>query len=275
MKWGNESAVFATDYLDHVGLTKGYVGTDIEDGNNEKSFGGGVDIYEGNVSRYTEASDVYIGLPTFFYHWKEIDKTVAGTKVKNDKYPGTLDVQLVTSRDGIHFHRAPQRKPFMRLGPHKSWYSRMLWPAGNTIRVGDELWIYFSGQDVAHNSEQDLLVGNGAHGRAVLRLDGFISADAAYSGGELTTKPLIFSGNKLQLNVDTSAGGTVRVEIQDASGKPIKGFTAADSDDVNGNYIRVANTWNGNASVSSLAGKPIRLRFVMRDTKLYSFQFLP
>jgi hypothetical protein len=275
VKWGNESAVFATDFLDHAGLAKGYVGSDIEDGGSRKNFGGGVDIYGGNVSRYTEASNVYIGLPTFFYHWDKIAKTVAGKKVKDFKYPGTLDVQLVTSRDGIHFHRAPQRKPFMRLGPHKSWYSRMLWPAGNVIRVGDELWVYFSGHDVAHNLEQDLLVSNGAHGRAVLRLDGFISADAAYTGGELTTKPLIFSGEKLQLNVDTSAGGVLRVEIQDEAGQPIKGFTAADADDINGNYVRVPVSWKGRSDVRSLTGQTVRLRFVMRSCKLYSFQFLP
>ena len=275
VEWGNESAVFATDALDHVGLPRDYAGSDVEDGGGKNVFRGGVDLYEGNVSRYSEAPSVYIGLPTFFYHWKKITTTVAGKTVDNYAYPGTLDVQLVTSRDGVHFHRAPQRKPFMRLGPHGSWYSRMLWPAGNAIRVGDELWIYFSGHDVAHNPEQDLLTSNGAHGRAVLRLDGFISADAAYTGGELTTKPLVFDGGKLQLNVDTSAGGTVRVEIQDAAGKPIEGFAAADTDEINGNYLRVSSTWNGDADVSSLAGKPIRLRFLMRDAKLYSFQFLP
>ena len=273
--WGKESAVFATDTLDHAGLAKGYADSDVEDGKGGAAFSGGVDIYEGNVTRYSEAPDVYIGLPAFFYHWKKIETAVAGKRIPDLKFPGTLDVQLVTSRDGIHFHRAPQRRPFMRLGPHKSWYSRMLWPAGNVIRVGDELWIYFSGNDVAHNREQDLLVSNGAYGRAILRLDGFISADAAYTGGELITKPLVFTGSRLQLNVDTSAGGSVRVEIQDAAGKPVDGFTAAESDEINGNYIRVLCGWNGDPDVAPLAGKPIKLRFLMRDTKLYSFRFLP
>jgi len=150
----------------------------------------------------------------------------------------------------------------------------MIWPDGNIIRMGDELWMYFAGLDVAHNAEQNLMRSNGARSRAVLRLDGFISADAAYTGGELTTRPLIFEGNKLQLNVATGAGGTVQVEIQDEAGNPIQDFTAEEASEINGNYIRVLASWKGNEDVSSLAGQVIRLRFVMRDAKFYSFQFL-
>ena len=101
------------------------------------------------------------------------------------------------------------------------------------------------------------------------------SADAAYTGGELVSKPLVFSGQKLQPNVDTSAGGVCRVEILDQSSEKIPGFTLDDADEINGNYIRVWASWRGSTDVSALAGKPIKLRFAMRDTKLYSFQFLP
>ena len=31
----------------------------------------------------------------------------------------------------------------------------------------------------------------------------------------------------------------------------------------------------GDPDVGALAGRPVRLRFVMRDARLYSFQFLP
>lgn len=111
-------------------------------------------------------------------------------------------------------------------------------------------------------------------GVAVARTDGFIVAEAAYTGGELTTKPLVFEGTTLQLNVDTGAGGIVQVEIQDQSGRPLDGFTAADADEINGNYLRVAASWRGRSDVSALAGQPVRLRFIMRDARLYSFQFV-
>jgi len=48
----------------------------------------------------------------------------------------------------------------------------------------------------------------------------------------------VFEGSKLQLNVDASAGGSVRVEIQDAKGISINISQASDSDEINGNLIR-------------------------------------
>ena len=231
-----------------------------------------MDFYGPNVTKYTEAPNTYLALPNAYYHWK-FDMTRKWWRGDPVQLPSTMDIQLLTSRDGIRWHRTPDRKPFIRLGRKGTFWSSTLWPS-NVIRVKDELWIFLAGLDVSHK-EQSLVESHGARGRAILRLDGFISADAAYTGAELTTKPLIFSGRKLQLNVDTSAGGTVQVEVQDRSGNPITGFAAEDADEVNGNYLRVVATWNGSEGVTALAGKPVKLRFVMRDAKLYSFQFLP
>jgi hypothetical protein len=256
LNWSKETIVLEPDAIDRAGCPEGLTR---------------MDFYGGNISPYLEAQHVYIGLPNAYYHWK-FDLSRKWWTGKYVQEPSTMDVQLVLSRDGVHWHRAPKREPFIRLGGEGTFWSKTIWPDGNAIRVGDELWFYFAGLDV-HHKEQSQKTSRGARSRAVLRLDGFISADAAYTGGELTTKPLIFSGARLELNVDTSAGGTVLVEIQDEAGEPVEGFTIVDADEVNGNYIRKVATWNGSNDVSSLAGKVIRLRFVMRDTKLYAFQF--
>ena len=94
-------------------------------------------------------------------------------------------------------------------------------------------------------------------------------------GGPRSLAPSAGPEEATEGRVSASAGGTVRVEIQDEAGEPHEGFTAAEADEINGNYVRVPVTWDGNGDVGPLAGKPIRLRFVMRDAKLYSFQFLP
>ena len=109
--------------------------------------------------------------------------------------------------------------------------------------------------------------------RYEIRLDGFASVRAPYTGGEMITKPLIFSGNQLDLNFATSAAGGIRVEIQDADGKPIPGFTLKESQELIGNEISRAASWKGSKDVSKLAGKPVRLRFVMKDADLYALQF--
>jgi hypothetical protein len=266
--WSEETQVIAPDATDNAQLPA--------------DLPRRLDFYGGNVVKYSEAPGAYIALPNAFYHWKldQFDDYPVQYWTKTRYLPSTMDVQLMTSRDGIHWNRAPGRKPFIRLGPEGSFWSKSIWPS-NVIRNGNELWIYFIGLDVAHSLDQDRRLKDvldrekphkGSHGRAVIRLDGFISADATYTGGELITKPLIFEGERLYLNVDTSAGGTVRVEMQDASGQAIEGFTVADSDEINGNYTRVAVSWNDSSDVSALAGRAVRLRFVMRDCKLYSFQ---
>ena len=78
---------------------------------------------------------------------------------------------------------------------------------------------------------------------------------------------------ELVLNFSTSAAGSIRVEIQDADGKPIPGYTLAECDEVFGDQIERAVTWHRSSEVKPLVGKPIRLRFVMKDADLFSLRF--
>jgi len=84
---------------------------------------------------------------------------------------------------------------------------------------------------------------------------------------------LIFDGGELVLNVATSAAGGVFVEVQDADGAPIPGFALADCAEVIGNRIEYVVRWTGDAELADLAGRPVRLRFVMKDADVYSFRF--
>jgi hypothetical protein len=56
-------------------------------------------------------------------------------------------------------------------------------------------------------------------------------------------------------------------------GKPIPGFTVEDCQMQIGNEIDRKVTWKSGTDVSALAGKPVRLRFVMKDADLYSIKF--
>ena len=92
--------------------------------------------------------------------------------------------------------------------------------------------------------------------------------------GEFTTEPLRFTGSKLVLNVDTSAEGTVRVALLDGEGNAIEGLGLKDCDLIHtANEINRVVKWKGNADVSRLAGKPVRLRFALKNSHLYAFQF--
>ncbi len=76
------------------------------------------------------------------------------------------------------------------------------------------------------------------------------------------------------MNFATSAAGDVRIEIQDdrrPSPARLRGSTTPPR--LIGNEIERAYAWKNSDDVSTLAGKPVRLRFVLRDADLFSFQF--
>jgi hypothetical protein len=75
------------------------------------------------------------------------------------------------------------------------------------------------------------------------------------------------------LNFSTSAAGTIKVELQSETGRPIDGFTLDDADETFGDELDRTVTWNRSPDVSSLAGKAIRLRITLSDGDLYAFKF--
>jgi hypothetical protein len=64
------------------------------------------------------------------------------------------------------------------------------------------------------------------------------------------------------------------VELQHDNGQPVPGYTEQDATFICGNSVRMPVCWGERQDVSELAGKPIKIRFVMRDCKLYAFQFM-
>jgi len=148
------------------------------------------------------------------------------------------------------------------------------------IPMGDEMWLYYSGTarhhgPVSPGQDERTMARNSGIFRASIRQDGFVSADAGYGGGQLTTPVIRFSGRRLEFNCDGSAGGWLKVEIQDGEGKALTGYGLDEADAVVGNAVRKQVTWRRESDVSRLAGRPVRLRLRMRDIKLYAFQFCP
>ena len=109
--------------------------------------------------------------------------------------------------------------------------------------------------------------------RYTLRTDGFVSVNAPFRGGELVTRPLTFTGRELTINFATGAAGGLRVELQDADGRPVAGRALADALEQIGDELERVVTWKSGSDVSTWAGQRVRLRFVMNDADLYALQF--
>jgi len=219
------------------------------------------DIYNFGVFRY---AGLYIGLPAVYHATGKL-------KVNTD---GFHLIQLACSRNLHTWKRLGDRQPF--IGPSfakpEIFDRTQLLPPSAPVEHGDELWFYYTGLKYRASPE------NADHKRgaiclAVLRRDGFISLDAEKNCGQLITVPFIFSGNRLLLNVDVRTGGHTKVEILDSNNEPMAGFHLADCHPLHGDHIAHEIHWKHGSSVSSLAGKPVRLRIELSNADLYSFQF--
>jgi hypothetical protein len=239
-----------------------------------------LDLYTNACQKYEPVPNAYVGFPTPYYHWNTEGReylnapTLAIGGKTND---GTIDTQLATSRDGITWTRHRQR--YIPLGVYDGCDIKVAMTIPGILYEDDKLVQYFMGYTFTHGDTQ-VRYGDGGRDlggvfRVEQRIDGFISVDFAYEGGHVITEPFSFQGNRLVLNANTSAPGELRVAILDADGNAIDGYTLDDARIVNGNYLEKTVEWKGgNSDVSELSGKPIRLQFEARNTKLYSFQFV-
>lgn len=227
-------------------------------------------LYTSQVQPYFRAPHIYISLPGRLMEGRRALTPEQGKRLGIDPVTGgdtdCADGVLQTSRAGSKLFDRTFREALVRPGSGDgNWVSRTNYPACGIVQTGStEMSIYVQREYGLKSAYLE---------RLTLRLDGFASVHAPFTGGEMLTRPLRFSGSKLELNCSTSAAGGIRVEIQDAEGKPISGFAIADSIEILGDDIARVVTWKGGAPLSKLAGRTVRLRFVMRDADLYSLRF--
>ena len=202
----------------------------------------GEHLYTNGTQPYFRAPHIYVALPTRF----------------QARQGAITDIALMAARPGSHRYHRQFKEAYIRpgLGP-RGWGNRANYITLNVVQTSP--------------SEMSMFMYGGAH--YVLRLDGFISINAGYARGEFTTKPLKFSGTKLQINYSTSGAGQIRVALESPNGESIPGFTLADSDPIKGDAIGELVKWKGSTDVSALAGKTVRLRFVMNEADLFSLRF--
>jgi len=184
---------------------------------------------------------------------------------------GPIHVQLAGTRDLRFWERLGERMPLLSPGPPEEWDCGMVYTANRPIVVGDEIWLYYAGSNRGHISPPDVVRSIGL---ATWRLDGFVSINANACAGTLITKAFTFSGERLFINADASAG-EIAAELLNQTGRPIRGFEADNSLPVSGDSVRHQLAWKTGASVADLRSKPVKLKLTMRSAKLYSFMFAP
>ena len=219
-------------------------------------------LYTNAVTPYHRAPHIYMGFPKRF---------VPDRRMPGNTASGVSDAVFMTSRDGLRFKRWSEAFVRPGLQPER-WENRNNMTAWGILETASDLPT--APKELSIFTTEGYYRGDACRlRRFTLRLDGFVSANAPLKGGELITRPFTFAGAALSLNAATSAAGSVRVEIQDGGGRALKGYALRDCDEIYGDCLERTVTWKGAADVSALAGKPVRLRFALRDADLYSLRF--
>jgi hypothetical protein len=208
-------------------------------------------LYTNAIRAYERAPHILLGFPTRFLpdRGQQVEPT------------------FMTSRDGRTFHRwtealIPVTAPEDRAGNRSNY---MAWGLVKLPGADKEYSVYAT--EAYYTGPSSRLR------RFTYRVDGFVSARASAQGGQLRTRPLRFAGDRLAINYATLPQGQVRVAIEDAAGEPLEGFRLADCPAIRGDAIEHTVAWKGGTSVGRLAGRPVRLRFELRDADLFSFRF--
>lgn len=217
----------------------------------EPNLDGREHLYTTQTHPYFRAPHIYIALPTRYTHGQ-----IGGEEVSGNI--GSTDIMLMSKRAGADAYDRTFDGAFIRPGPDPArWGSRNNFVALNIVPTGP--------------AEMSIYHRDGT--RYVLRTDGLASVYGPPDGGTLVTRPVVFEGRELVLNLATAVRGGVRVELQGADGDPIPGFTLDDCPAIIGDSVEHVVTWREGADVSILAGRPARLRFELRDADIYSYQF--
>ncbi|MHB1461029.1 MAG: hypothetical protein ACYC1M_07110 [Armatimonadota bacterium] len=235
------------------------------------------DIYMTNIVAY---HGQFIATPNVFHDPRDNH---------NSSWTETLGVsgpiypQLLYSRDSRTWFADPETKgssliALTRHNPNFKADGDMIFTEP-LVEQGGKLWFFYSYRDFPHNSYggKDEKTRSMTTHIAQMRVDGFMAiANKPGKVGIWTTPAIQVPANtELRLNTVVAAGGSVKVEMLDPSGKQINDYTVKESAAIKkGDYLAAKPSWRGSRSLKGLARRRVKLRFILESASLYSFEFV-
>lgn len=219
------------------------------------------DVY--NLSVFPHATG-FAGFPTLFRVLRSLPAPEeTPTKSPDD---GPIDVQLITSSNGIHWHRPASRIAMIPRGVHGNFDQGAIMGLCNTpVHTDTESWMYYTALNTGHGAP--IPPKQASLGRAEWRLHGFASLFAGNETGCLETKPLRLLSPFLRANVQAGEG-RLRVAVHERDGAPIAGYTMDDCVPVEGDQLRGRIAWKHRNELPT--DRPVRLHLELRNSRLFS-----
>ncbi|HOS43928.1 MAG TPA: hypothetical protein PK794_09580, partial [Armatimonadota bacterium] len=212
-------------------------------------------LYTNMILPYYRAPHLFVGFPARYVErpWSpsiealpELEHRRLRAKASERYGAAVSDGLFMSSRDGRTFRRWGEA--FIRPGlrPTGSWAYGDCYQGWGLLETASDI--------PGAPNELSCYVSDGywrgtanAIRRYTLRLDGFVSLTAPLAGGEMVTQPFTFAGERLSLNIATSAGGSAKVELQDAGGIPLPGYALDDCWEIIGDTLDYTVRWKAGA----------------------------
>ncbi len=233
-----------------------------------------IPLYTNVVVPYYRGEHLSIGFPSRYIErsWNPSFDYLPGLekrKQRMEHHPryGTAltDCVIMTSRDGLHFDRRDEA--FMTSGLEAAWN----WVYGDCFVCHGMMDVPSpmpgAGMETALFKPRNTWTEPLVLERWGIRQDGFFSLKSEYKPTFLRTKPMVFEGSKLHINFSTSAAGGMVFTLVTEDG------ARYNSCEVFGDNTDRIVDFEVLPDLSALAGKPIVLEAVMRDSHLYSMKF--
>ncbi len=214
---------------------------------------------------------------------------------------GVLNLRMAASRDGIHWWY-PDRRQCLNNPPLGDYGGGMIFQTKNLIVQNDTLFVYYGGSEGLHSDLHDTrkhrkkigmeyvadeasgaLPTNSALCRAYWRFDRMYALAPVAGGptlGMAVTKEADLAGKQLRINLKTRPpkkvskpnfdAGYLQVELLNADGNPIPGFTRSDCPRLSGDYKSLLVKWKGGDKAPKGAKKA---KFYLKRAFLYGFEF--
>ena len=233
-----------------------------------------IQYYTNCISVYPRAPQYLIGFPNRYNddsEWNKNFENLCGKDARKIRYGlqeryglAVTDCVFISSKDGLHWSKSDGA--FLRPGVERKdgWLYGDCYLACGLVETENQIY---------GHKEYSLYCVEGLWGhncqlmRYTIRLDGFVSYHAGAAQKILTTTPFSFKGNKLFMNLSTSAIGGVKVVLIDETGAQIESARVfGDSTD--------KEIWFDNPEVlEKWQEKQVRMQILLQDADVYSFRF--
>ena len=193
---------------------------------------------------------------------------------------GVIDVELMLSRDGLSWQRPFRQSFFLPRGSTASFDSGSLFTNSTPVFLDDEIRFYYGAYSQGATSADNHLHQSGV-GLATLPRDRFAGIEALEKSdlptqkkplekiGQVTLKPLALKQwQSITVNTDATHGN-VRVEVLDAQGQRLRGFSRDEAIALEGNSLAHAVCWQ-QRGLGDLGDGEYLLRLHLENATIYA-----